>query len=137
MDVQTLLTTLQQARGNDQSLAFTGALVGSTDLAALLETYFPDGTVSIAGTTIKTSTDGTSVEVAGSVDYQQLAACQLAMTLTPTGTDVFCVIVLTPPTGWGLAGPFPNVLDATMTALSFVGGGSSWPPASTPSRSKA
>jgi hypothetical protein len=123
MDVQTLLTTLLQARGTDQSLAFTGSLVGSTDLAALLETYFPDGTVSIAGTTIDTSTDGTSVDVGGSVDYQQLAACQLAMTLTPTATDVFCAIVLTPSTGWGLAGPFPNVLDATMTALSFVGGG--------------
>lgn len=124
-DVTALVTTLRAALRADGSLPFSGALVGSGDLDALLRVYFTGGIVTVSGARVEPSADGRTAEVAGTVTYGA-AACAVGLDLTPASGDVTLVLTLTPPTaagGWTLPSLFPSVLDPTLSGLTFTAGG--------------
>jgi hypothetical protein len=122
IDPTTLVATLQNAIHGGE-LALTGDLVSSPDLDPLLTEYFPpSGTVTITSASAQLSADQKSAVVGGSVTLGT-AACAAAITLTPGASDVALVMTLTPSAGWTLPGPFPNVLDPAISAVSFAAGG--------------
>jgi hypothetical protein len=120
-DVQTLVTTLQQAVRTDQSLPFTGTLIGVPSLDGVVAEAFASGLV-IDGAVPAASTDGKSAVVSGSVTYGTVP-CGAALTLTPDGTTVDLVLTLTPPAPWTLQQAFPGVLDPTLSGATFTSGG--------------
>lgn len=130
MTVQSLCETISKARGADGSLALTGALVGSTDVAALLGRYFTEGTVQLAGSEVAISEDERSVLVGGDTDYTgpygeaTLSGCEVAVTLTPgEGDALFMAASLTPPDGWRLGQAFAGAIDPSVSGLRFRKGG--------------
>src|SRR6187402_770594 len=130
MSVQSLHDTIYNARGEDGSLAFTGALAGSTDIAALLGLYFEDGTIAIATSTVTISDDQLSVLVGGTTDYAgpagdaTLKGCTVAITLTPgAGNALFMAASLTPADGWTLQQAFAGAVDPSVSGLTFSKGG--------------
>lgn len=130
MSVQSLHDTINGAIQTDHSLAFTGDLVGSTDIAALLGLYFKSATIAISNAGVTISEDQLSVVVSGSSDYTgpggdaTLKGCTVGITLTPgTGGTLFMAAALTPADGWTLQQAFPGVVDPSVSGLSFTKGG--------------
>lgn len=130
MSVQSLHDTLQNARGGDGSLAFTGKLAGSTDIDALLALYFVGATIQIATSAVTISGDQLSVLVGGTTDYAgpagdaTLKGCTVAITLTPgAGDALFMAVSLTPADGWTLQQAFAGAVDPSVSGLKFSKGG--------------
>ncbi|KVZ49470.1 DUF6603 domain-containing protein [Burkholderia ubonensis] len=121
-DVATLVATLQQAILGDDSLPFTGKLIGSTDLDTLLAQYFAGGTVTLAHASVTPSTDGESAVATGTVQYGAVQ-CAVTLLLTPNEQDIALALTLTPPAGWTLPQAFPGALLAPLDSLAFADGG--------------
>ena len=129
MDVQTLVSTLQQAIKN-RNLPFSVSLFESEDIEALLKIYFADGTVVVQDAAVKLSDDEKSAVVEGTVTYGQhrdpnapRLECIASLVLTPSSNNIALMLTLTPPPDWKLTDAFDVAWDPALSGLTFASGG--------------
>ena len=125
MDLRALDAILRQAIKKDGSLEFTGLLVNSAVIAALISRVFPDGVLRLTRADVSLDSNGQILTVAGKTDLGveidgvlPVIAAPVTITLTLNAAqalEMVCAIRL--PNGWMMSQLFEVLPDDSVKAL--------------------
>ncbi len=118
MSLQTLEKTLKAAIKPDGSLDFTGTLVESSAIGALIARLFPAGALPLAGAAVTLDPGGQSLTVGGKTGVVKVTAADVTITLTLNAQqtlEMVCAVSLAD--GWTMSELFAVLPDAAIKAL--------------------
>src|SRR5262245_31389428 len=118
MSLQTLEKTLKDAIKPDGSLDFTGTLVDSSAIGALIVRLFPKGTLTLAGAAVTLDPGGQILTVGGTTGVGKVKAAVVTITLTLNAQQTLeMVCALSLADGWTMSDLFAVLPDDSIKAL--------------------